>query len=274
MVDSREHIYFLVHRAHERFKVGAAKHPLQRWAQIQPHDQTDFRKSLVFDVSPEVPYRWVERTLHRSIADARLDMPGSVAGYTEWFDYQAFDAARRFAVEHRGLLGIGDGYTLAKPSRPQHTPGIARRSRARSGWESMFPDDAEAWNNEVATCVERWADRLLGTDSLIGTVVSDEMLYLFFCRERITIDETRMHPHDSLISVVDLAPGGGLRERIWIGGSARDDGTLIRLSLPHSFPLMGRHDSASRAQATPGIDRVWAALGRLIASAPPLAAQP
>ncbi len=274
MADNHEYIYFLVHKAHERFKVGTAKRPLQRWAQVQPHDQTDFRESLVFDVSPKVPYRWVEKTLHRAIADARLDMPGSVAGYTEWFDYRAFDAVRSFAAEHRGLLGIGDGYTLAKPSRPQHTPGMARPSRARSRWESMFPDDAEAWNDEVATGVERWADRLLTTDSLIGTVVSDEMLYLFFCRERITIDETRMYPHDSLISVLDLASGCGVRERIWIGGSARDDGTLIRLSLPHSFPLMGRLDRATRVQATPGIERVWAALSRLIASAPPLAASP
>ena len=138
----------------------------------------------------------------------------------------------------------------------------------------MFPDDAVAWNEEVAAVVEKWADRLLASDSLIGTVVGDEMLYLFFCRERVTIDEMRIHPYDSLISVVDLAPGGGFRERIWIGESAREDGTLIRLSLPHSFPLMGRRDSASRAQATPGIDRVWAALSRLIASAPPLATQP
>ncbi|KYJ97531.1 hypothetical protein AUV07_14980 [Microbacterium sp. CH1] len=138
----------------------------------------------------------------------------------------------------------------------------------------MFSNDAVAWNNEVATCVERWADRLLATDSLIGRVVSDEILYLFFCRERVTIDQMRLHPYDSLISVVDLAPGGGFRERVWIGGRARDDGTLIRLSLPHSFPLMGRRDSVSRAQATPGIDRVRVALSRLIASAPPLMTQP
>lgn len=274
MKDRHAHVYFLVHNAHERFKVGVAKYPLQRWAQIQPHDQTDFRESLVFEVSPEVPYRWVERTLHRSIADARLDMPGFAVGYTEWFDYRAFDAVRRFAAEHGDLLGIGDGYTLAKPSRPQHAPGMERRGRARSGGESVFPDDAETWNDEVATFVEKWADRLLAGESLIGTVVNCEMLYLFFCRERITIDEIRIHPYDSLISVVDLVPGGGFRERIWIGGSARDDGTLIRLSLPHSFPLMGRRDSARRAQATPAIDRVWAALSRLIASAPPLAALP
>lgn len=273
MVDSHEHIYLLVHNGHERFKVGVAKHPLQRWAQIQPHDQTDFRESLVFDVDPTVPHRWVERTLHRSIADARLDMPGSVAGYTEWFDYQAFDSVRRFAIEHGDLLGLGDGYTLAKPSRLLHIPGAGRRGRAAQGWESTFPDDAVAWNEEVATFVEKWTDRLLASDSLIGTVVSDEMLYLFFCLGRVTIDEMCIHPYDSLISVVELAPGGGFRERIWIGGSARDDGTLIRLSLPHSFPLMGRRDTASRAHATPGIDRVWAALSRLIASAPPLAAQ-
>lgn len=273
MVDSHEHIYFLVHKAHERFKVGIAKHPLQRWAQIQPHDQTDFRESLVFDVAPEVSHRWVERTLHRSIVDARLDMPGSVEGYTEWFDYQAFDSVRRFAAEHGELLGIGDGYTLAKHSRPQHIPGAGRRARARSGWDSMIPDDAVAWNDEVATFVERWADRLLASNSLIGTVVGDQTLCLLFCRERITIDETRMHPHNSLISVLGLASGGGLRERIWIGGSARDDGTLIRLSLPHS-PLMGRLDRATRVQATPGIQRVWAALSCLIASAPPLAASP
>lgn len=273
MIDRQEHVYFLVHNGHERFKVGVAKHPLQRWAQIQPHDQTDFRESLVFDVDPTVPHRWVERTLHRSIADARLDMRGSVAGYTEWFDYQALGSVRRFAAEHGDLLGIGEGYTLAMPSRPQHTSGAGRRDRARSGWECMFPDDAVAWNDEVATFVERWADRLLASDSLIGTVVGDEMLDLFFCRERITIDETRMHPHNSLISVLILASGGGFRERIWIGESARDDGTLIRLSLPNSFPLMGRRDRASRVQTTPGIDRVWAALSRLIASAPPLAAR-
>lgn len=271
MINRHQHIYFLVHKAHERFKVGVAKQPLRRWAQIQSHDQTDFLESLVFDVAPKVSHRWVERTLHRSIADARLDMPGSVAGYTEWFDYRAFDSVRRFAAEHSQLLGIGDGYTLSRPWRPQQLSGLGGRDCARSGWESLYPDDAVAWNDEVATFVETWADRLQASDSLIGTIVSDPTLYLFFCRERVTIDEIRIDPYDSLISVVDLASGGGFRERIWIGGSARDNGKVIQLSLPHSFPLMGRLDNAARALATPGIDRVWAALSRLVASAPPLA---
>lgn len=274
MIEGHAHIYFLVHKSHERFKVGVARHPLQRWAQIQPHDHTDFRESLVFDVAPEVSHRWVERTLHRAIADARVDMPGSVVGYTEWFDYQAYDSVRRFAADHRDLLGLGDGYTLAKPSRPEHTPAAGQRGRARSGWESGFPDDALAWNNEAATFVEKWSERLLASGSLMGTAVSEETLYLFFRRERVTIDEVLMHPRNSLISVYDVAPGSGGIVRTWISGGARDDGTLIRLSLSHSFPLMGPRDRARWAQATPGIDRVWAALSRLIASAPPLAARP
>ncbi|MEV7634514.1 GIY-YIG nuclease family protein [Microbacterium sp. NPDC089318] len=139
MTDSHAHIYFLVHEAHERFKVGIAKHPLQRWAQIQHHDHTDFRESLVFDVAPGVSHRWVERTLHRAIVDARVDMPGSVVGYTEWFDYQAYDSVRRFAADHRDLLGLGDGYTLAKPSRPQHTPAAGNAVAHVQDGNPRFP---------------------------------------------------------------------------------------------------------------------------------------
>jgi hypothetical protein len=274
MTGNQEHIYFLVHKTHERFKVGLAKHPLKRWAQIQPHSQTDFRESLVFDVAPEVSDRWVERTLPRSIADARLDLPGSLQGYTEWFDYRAFDSVRRFAAERGDFLGIGVGYTLAKPARPERTPRAQRRSGERSGLKSMFPVDAVASNGEVATLVEKWADRLLESESLIGTVVGKQTLWLFFCRERATIDQVWMHQDNSLISEFNLTPNGGGLVRNWIFGSARAEGTLIRLSLSLTFPFTRGHDISSWVQATPGIDRVWAAVSRLIASAPPLAAPP
>lgn len=107
-----------------------------------------------------------------------------------------------------------------------------------------------AWNNEAATFVEQWSQRLLTSDSLIATVVSDETLYLFFCRERVTIVEVLIHPHDSLISVYAETPGTGGIARTWISGSARDEGALIRLSLSHSFPLLEPRDRARWAQAT------------------------
>lgn len=112
MIDRNEHVYFLVHKAHQCFKVGRSTHPLRRWAQIQAHDQTDFGESLVFDVASDVGSRRIERTLQQSIAGARLEMPGSVEGHTEWFDYKALESVRRFAAKHSKDLGIGDGYSL------------------------------------------------------------------------------------------------------------------------------------------------------------------
>lgn len=275
-------IYFLVHNSHRCFKVGFASNPLRRWAQIQAHDQTDFQESLVFDVARDVSHRWTEETIHRWIAAARLEMPASGEGYTEWFDYEALDAARRFATDYSSYLGLGRGYTLINPSMGSLRRTAGPALKARAGRSIRLPDVAASWNKGTATAVEGWASRLLASESLLWSAEVGDKMLLYFRRDRVSLHETNLHPFNSVVSVFDSPSGLGVER--WIIGGARDDGKLIRLSLSYPFyfselsKLIDRDSEGYGAgrtwvQTTPHIQLVGTALKRLVDSAPSLAGE-
>ncbi|CAD5140791.1 protein of unknown function [Microbacterium sp. Nx66] len=179
-----QHLYFLVHASHERFKVGLATNPRLRWAGIQPRAQTDFARSLVFDISSEVRAKWTEETLHRALSDSRFRMSANIAGHTEWFNFAAFDRARDYASSNREFLGISEGYTIpARPRPPSGGDGRNRTSSRMSLAERIALSVPR--NASTADMVEAYTSLLIASDALLGSAVDEfgEMnLYLHLGR--------------------------------------------------------------------------------------------
>lgn len=287
----KSHIYFLVNKSHDAFKIGLALNPLRRWAQIQPHAHTDFAESLVFDIAAGGSAAWAEMTLHRALMDARLSMPSEVAGHTEWFNYSAFDTARALAHKHRSFLGISEGYAISVPSTPNTAPVIKRggvprsipNSAPRSILSEQFPDDPTSQNEEVVSIVETRVPHLIASGSLLGSAAGDESMKLYFRRNLISAADLNFHPHNDLYSTLVL-PSGKLinqtRTPIFRGMLSR--GEYIRLSVAHPFYLTKSLDTIvsedyrrhgrteTWAQTTPGVERLRSAIGHLVASAPAL----
>jgi hypothetical protein len=168
-VARHQYIYFLVHDSHERFKVGRSTTPLVRWAKIQPHAQTDFAASLVFDLSDNVRPGWVEETFHRALAASRFEMPSHLDGHTEWFDYSVFDVACAFARTHRDLLGIGEGYAISAPQTPDSALVIKRPRNRRPASAGECFDAAVLHNESVAATMESHISALITSGALLGS---------------------------------------------------------------------------------------------------------
>lgn len=272
--DQTQHIYFLVHSSHQRFKVGTALHPLRRWAQIQPHDQTDFTESVVFDLAPGVSVTWAERTLHRALVHAHLDMPRDADGHSEWFDYGSLELARAFAQEHSDLLGFGEGYTIALPQKSDRVPP-ARRRTDRAGWLFDLPDDPAPFNVEAAEHVEEYVDRWMAFGALVGSTMSEEGMHVYFDQSLIPYEELPQDTYCTLYSALNVLGKPMMRGSTRIFGGHASTGQYIRLSVIDPFggaePLdtvthprclkAGRAESWE--QVAPGAERVRMAIRRL-----------
>ena len=275
-----EHIYFLVHSSHQRFKIGKASSPLRRWRAIQPHDQTDFVESRVFDLAPNGSAAWVEKTLHRVVDHARLDMPPDIEGHTEWFHYGALDTAREYAHREQGFLGIGEGYAIPMPTRSASAVALHRHRSARVRRQPTSPRDPTAFNEETVTATEARLVRLLDSGSLLGSRETDHGLQLYFRQDLISIEEMKFHSGNHLISILRLPSGQPIEQHWCVFSGMRRNGRHIRLSAVHPFyisepldtMLHPAHLTAGGAetwqQTTPGVERVRAAIARLVASAP------
>lgn len=258
-----QHLYFLVHASHERFKVGIATNPLLRWATIQPHAQTDFAESLVFDVGSQVRAKWAEETLHRALTDSRFRMPSNIAGHTEWFKFSAFDRARAYASSNREFLGISEGYTVS--ARPRPSSGGSERTRTRSRMSLAERIALSALHNEsTAAMVEAYTSTLIASGALLGSAADKwGQIVLYLHRDRITPEEVL------LSNQIPMWESGPRFAHIVV--SIIHDDTFIRLAIGSAFNESAeRDDFASWAQSAPGFERVRSALDRVIAAAPSL----
>lgn len=254
-----QHLYFLVHASHERFKVGIATNPLLRWAAIQPRAQTDFAESLVFDISGEVRAKWTEETLHRELSDSRFRMPSDIAGHTEWFNFAAFDRARAYASSKREFLGISAGYTVS--ARPRPSSGERGHVRTTSRMSLGERVSLSALRNaSTADMVEAYASTLIARDALLGSAADKwGQVILYLHRDRITPEEVL------LSNQIPMWESGPRFTRIF--GSIIYDDTFIRLAvLPPFNGLVDRDNYATWVPTAPGFERVRSALDRLIAA--------
>jgi hypothetical protein len=269
---SNQHLYFLVHSSHERFKVGLSARPLSRWSQIQPHAQTDFAASLVFDVSADVRAKWVEETVHRALSESRYAMPSCLDGFTEWFDYSALETALAFAREYRELLGISEGYAIPVPQVSNATPLEGRDRALGPAAESGLLDSDTRHNEGVAGVVEAWVEKLVDSDAVLGTATGKTGVNLYLRRGCIPLDEIWSHRDNHLFSG---------RRAICIFGSALANDTFVRLSISAPFydsrnqnglPSTAEtlHPSELWVLTAPGFERVRAAVRRLVARVRPL----
>lgn len=268
---SNQHLYFLVHNSHERFKVGLSARPLSRWSQIQPHDQTDFAASLIFDLSADVRARWVEETLHRALSESRYAMTSRFDGFTEWFNYSALGTALTFACEYRELLGISEGYSISIPQTPGASP-LKSMDTSGSAAEGGLCDSDAAHNENVADVMDALVERVIDSGALIGSTTSAAHVDLYLRRDCISPDEAWPHPYTHLFS--------GRRGRCIFGGMMTND-IFIRLTIRSPFyespeldylPSAGEtlHPSELWVLTVPSFERVRAAVDRLVARVRPL----
>lgn len=258
-----QHLYFLVHASHERFKVGIATNPRLRWAGIQPRAQTDFAESLVFDISSEVRAKWTEETLHRALSDSRFRMPSNIAGHTEWFNFAAFDRARAYASSNREFLGISEGYTI--PARPRPPAGGYGRTRTRS--RMSFAERiamSVPRNASTADMVEAYTSLLIASDALLGSAADESgEMNLYLHLDRIALEEVL------LAKKIPWWESGPRFARIF--GTVIYDDPFIRLGIYPSFVgLPERDGSDTWVPTAPGFERVRSAIDRLITATPSL----
>ncbi|WP_187358368.1 GIY-YIG nuclease family protein [Microbacterium testaceum] len=279
----QQHVYFLVHSSHKRFKVGIAAEPLRRWAQIQPRQQTDFTESLVFDLDSDVSADQVEKILHVLLRKTRYTLPRVSDGHTEWFSYGALSFARDFLSANRERLGISEGYSLSPSSRARlefgaRTPPIAPGSPEASLLHAQFLPPATI-NAEVASDVDADVSRWIASGSLIGASSGDDSHYVFFNRNLISFDELRVGHRHCLYSALEISLTSGMRGSCYVFGGLRADGERVRLGVNSPFcsvkPLTAVVDPSSLkvnrtdswAETTPGSEHVRRAVQRLIAAA-------
>lgn len=257
-----QHLYFLVHASHERFKVGLATNPRLRWAAIQPHAQTDFTESLVFDVRDEVRAKWTEETLHRALSDSRFRMPPSIAGHTEWFHFAAFHRAHAYASSNRDFLGISEGYTIS--ARPRSSPkgGGRTRTTLRMSLAERIALSA-VYNASTADKVEAYTSRLIASGALLGSAADKSAeIDLYLHLDRITPEE--------VLSGKDIPMWESGPRFAHIFGSISWNDTFIRLAINSPFDGSAERDSATWIPTAPGFARVRSAIDRLIAATPSL----
>lgn len=267
-----QHIYFLVHVSRERFKIGRATHPLKRWADLQPHAETDFAASLVFDLDSDVSAGWSERSLHRALRGSRADMPPDRDGHTEWFEYSAFGKARAIARIFRDHLGIGEGYALAAPSVRDAERTTSEGLTARGTRSGTSLEAAALHNDEVATAVESHVSALISSGSILGRARVGERKHLYFDRARISPAEVMLQ--------LDTLIYGPSWSRVFGGARANDRFVRLAIESPFHEPkeldecetarLQNAYSTESRLETTPGFERVRSAILRLIDAAPRL----
>jgi hypothetical protein len=258
-----QHLYFLVHASHERFKVGIATNPRLRWAGIQPRAQTDFAASLVFDVSGDSGAKWTEQTLHRELSDSRFTMPSNTGGYTEWFNFAAFDRARAYASSNREFLGISEGYTIpARPRPPSGGNGRTRTSPRMSLAERIALSVPR--NASTADMVEAYTSLLIASDALLGSAADESgEMNLYLHLDNIALEEVL------LAKKIPWWESGPRFAHIF--GTIIYDDSFIRLGIYSSFVgLPDRDDPDTWIPTAPGFERVRSAIDRLIAATPSL----
>jgi hypothetical protein len=86
------HVYFFVSRDHSSFKVGVSLNPLKRISQIP--ENIDVERSFQFSCRRSDAFR-AEKSIHFLFDKYRLNKNKS-DGYTEWFDFSAFDEIQKF----------------------------------------------------------------------------------------------------------------------------------------------------------------------------------
>jgi hypothetical protein len=258
----KQHLYFLVHASHERFKVGLAANPRLRWAGIQPRAQTDFAKSLVFDVSGEVRAKWTEETIHRALSDSRFRMPSNIVGHSEWFDFTVFDRARAYASSNREFLGISEGYTIPTQPRPPSGGDGRTRTTTRMSLADRIALSAVS-NASTADKVEAYTSRLIASDALLGSAADERgEMNLYLHLDRITLEEVR------LSNQIPMWESGPRFAHIF--GSMSWNDTFIQISVHSPFDGSAERDFATWIPTAPGFERVRSAIDRLIAATPTL----
>lgn len=264
-----QHLYFLVHRSHERFKVGVALRPVVRWAQIQSHHETDFTESMVFDIDAGVSAAWVERTLHRALVESHLDMPRDSDGHSEWFDYAALPTARAFSLEHRILLGIGEGYAAEAPSARAAVLAGPDRVGSRGRIVST-PLDLARLNRVTAEVIEERIDRWVSSGALISSSVGEHGLHLYFDRALISVEDFGTPtPWVAYRGAGVVGVFGGCSE---VGGYIRQTvcnpfgGEESLLTLP--FPHVAAGQVESWESVAPGSERIRQSIYQLHSSLP------
>ncbi|GEM_PF-330072 len=86
------HVYFFVSRDHSSFKVGVSLNPLKRISQLT--ENIDVERSFQFSCQRSDAFR-AEKSIHFLFDKYRLNKDKS-DGYTEWFDFSAFDEIQKF----------------------------------------------------------------------------------------------------------------------------------------------------------------------------------
>ena len=91
------YVYLLVSEDHSSFKVGVSLNPLKRVLQLP--ENIDVERSFQFSCQRSHAFR-AEKSIHFLFDKYRLNKDKS-DGYTEWFDFSAFDEVQKFVIHNQ-----------------------------------------------------------------------------------------------------------------------------------------------------------------------------
>ena len=91
------YVYLLVSEDHSSFKVGVSLNPLKRVLQLP--ENIDVERSFQFSCQRSHAFR-AEKSIHFLFDKYRLNKDKS-DGYTEWFDFSAFDEIQKFVIRNQ-----------------------------------------------------------------------------------------------------------------------------------------------------------------------------
>lgn len=134
------HVYLLRHKSKSRFKIGKANDIIARARQIGL-ESIDFQRSVGLSVPTENEARYLERVLHLSFREARLDaqeviMGGdSTNGASEWFEMSSWARVLQFLQDNHDLhpheLVTGDLLAILLHKIMQPTDSAVARAQRK-----------------------------------------------------------------------------------------------------------------------------------------------
>jgi hypothetical protein len=107
------YLYLVKSLIDPHWKIGISRNLHNRLRAIP--EEIDFDCS--YYVECRKPSRKIEQALHLLFSDYRIDKPRSSQAYTEWFDVQCFESARRFIADYGEMLGVGELRPIPKDTR-------------------------------------------------------------------------------------------------------------------------------------------------------------
>ena len=150
------YVYLLVSEDHSSFKVGVSLNPLKRVSQLP--ENIDVERSFQFSCQRSDAFR-AEKSIHFLFDKYRLNKDKS-DGYTEWFDFSAFDEIQKFVIRNQDKfkwIAYGPVIPSAESNDIRYISEELTLADRRTynlllanAWDNISPRRAEPWMGSAA----------------------------------------------------------------------------------------------------------------------------